>query len=207
MGKTATESGINDLYLGVKLALTEQRGVFPATSILPQVTLPTGGEAFSAGRSLPGVNFLYGWDLTETVSLAGSTQVNAAVGDRNQDYREWAQSLSGAVALGDRAGLYGEWYALVPSGLDAARGVPQRTDRALPEQRTHLARKRGSSVGHPRRIRFERRGRGRVRGRRRGVPDAVTRSLRTGGKVFRRPWCTDRKSRLVRCCEVDEVAA
>ena len=48
-GQTATESGINDLYLGVKLALTEQRGVFPATSVLPQVTLPR-----AAKRSRPG---------------------------------------------------------------------------------------------------------------------------------------------------------
>ena len=121
-GHTATESGLEDLYLGVKVALTEQRGVLPATAILPQVTLPIGGDAFSAGRSLPGVNFLYSWDFTEAVSLAGSTQVNAAVGDQDQDYREWAQSLSCGVALGERAGLYGEWYAFVPSGLDLPAG-------------------------------------------------------------------------------------
>ena len=121
-GRTATESGLEDLYLGVKLAFAEQRGAFPAMAILPQVTLATGGDAFSAGRSLPGVNFLYSWDFTETVSLAGSTQVNAAVGDRNQDYAEWAQSLSCGVALGERAGLYGEWYAFVPSGLDVPVG-------------------------------------------------------------------------------------
>ena len=139
-GHTATESGIGDLYLGVKLALTQQRGVFPATSVLPQLTLPTGGEAFSAGRSLPGVNFLYSWELAETVSLAGSTQVNAAVGDRNQDYREWAQSLSLGVALDDRTGLYGEWYAFVPSGLDAPAGLPsERTEHYLNSGLTRLA--------------------------------------------------------------------
>lgn len=121
-GQTAAESGLEDLYLGVKLAFAEQRGAFPAMAILPQVTLATGSGAFSAGRSLPGVNFLYSWDFTEAVSLAGSTQVNAAVGDQNQDYREWAQSLSCGVALGERGGLYGEWYAFVPSGYDAPAG-------------------------------------------------------------------------------------
>ena len=86
------------------------------------------------------MNFLYGWDLTETVSLAGSTQVNAAVGDRNQDYREWAQSLSGGVALGDRTGLYGEWYAFVPSGLDAPAGSrSERTEHYLNSGLTWLA--------------------------------------------------------------------
>ncbi len=121
-GRTATESGLEDLYLGVKLAFAEQRGIFPAMAILPQVTLATGSDAFSAGRSLPGVNFLYSWDLTGAVSLAGSTQVNAAVGDQDQDYREWAQSLSCGVALGEHTGLYGEWYAFVPSGLDVPAG-------------------------------------------------------------------------------------
>ena len=121
-GQSATEFGLEDVYLGAKLALTDQRGLFPATAILPQATIPTGADAFSAGRSLPGVNLLYSWDFTETVSLAGSTQVNAAAGGQDQNYREWAQSLSCGVALGERAGLYGEWYALVPSGLDVPAG-------------------------------------------------------------------------------------
>ena len=139
-GRAATDSGLEDLYLGVKLALTEQRGAFPATAILPQMTLATGGEALSAGRSLPGVNFLYSWDFTETVSLAGSTQVNAAVGDANQDYAEWAQSLSCGVALGERAGLYGEWYAFVPAGLDVPAGRSgERTEHYLNSGLTWLA--------------------------------------------------------------------
>lgn len=120
-GTIVTESGLEDLYLGVKLALSGQRGVLPATAVLPHVTLATGADAFSAGRSLPGVNFLYSWDLTERVSLAGGTLVSAAVGDANQGYREWAQSLSCGVGLGERGGLYGEWYAIVPSGLEGGR--------------------------------------------------------------------------------------
>ena len=139
-GYAATETGLNDLYLGVKVALTEQRGILPATTILPQMTVPTGSEAFSAGRSLPGVNFLYSWDFTERVSLAGSTQVNAAVGDSNQDYREWAQSLSCGVALGGRAGVYGEWYAFVPSGLGVPAGrAAARTEHYLNGGLTWLA--------------------------------------------------------------------
>ena len=137
---TATESGLEDLYLGVKMALTDQRGMFPATAILPQVTLATGGDALSAGRSLRGVNFLYSWDFTERVSLAGSTQVNGAVGDQNQDYLEWAQSLSCGVAIGGRGGLFGEWYALLPSGLDVPVGhAGKRTEHYLNSGFTWLA--------------------------------------------------------------------
>lgn len=116
-----TTTGLEDLYLGAKIALFGQRGAFPATAILPQVTVPTGSGAFSAGRTLPGVNFMYSWDLSETLSLAGSTQVNAAVADEDEDYREWAQSLSWGIGVGQRSGLYAEWYAFVPSGLERGR--------------------------------------------------------------------------------------
>lgn len=139
-GTVVTESGLEDLYLGVKMALTDQRGVFPATAILPQLTLATGDKAFSAGRSLPAVSFLYSWDFTDGVSLAGSTQVSAAVGDADQDYREWAQSLSCGVALGERNGLYGEWYAIVPSGLDVpAEQAPGRAEHYVNSGLTWLA--------------------------------------------------------------------
>ncbi|MCY3547991.1 MAG: transporter [Gemmatimonadetes bacterium] len=110
-------SGLEDLYLGAKIALSGQRGVLPATAILPQMTVATGTGGFSAGRTLPGLNFLYSWDLNESLSLAGSTQVNAAVGDMDENYSEWAQSLSWGIATGQRSGVYAEWYAFVPAGL------------------------------------------------------------------------------------------
>lgn len=120
-----TTSGLEDLYLGAKIALSGQRGVLPATAILPQMTVATGTEGFSAGQTLPGFNFLYSWDLSETLSLAGSTQVNAAVGDMGENYSEWAQSLSWGIATGQRSGVYAEWYAFVPAGLDGGSGETQ----------------------------------------------------------------------------------
>ena len=111
-------TGLEDLYVGAKIALSGQRGVLPATAVLPQMTVATGTGGFSAGRTLPGFNFLYSWDLNESLSLAGSTQVNAAVGDMDEDYSEWAQSLSWGIAAGQRTGVYAEWYAFVPAGLE-----------------------------------------------------------------------------------------
>lgn len=119
---TVATLGLEDLYLGAKIALSGQRGVLPATAVLPQMTVPVGSPALSAGRTLPGINFLYAWDLSETLSLAGSTQVNAAVGDMDgEDYGEWAQSVSWGIATGRRSGVYAEWYAFVPAGLMGAR--------------------------------------------------------------------------------------
>ena len=107
-------SGLEDLYLGAKIALSGQRGVLPATALLPQMTVATGTGGFSAGRTLPGFNFLYSWDLSETLSLAGSTQVNAAVGDMDEDYSEWASRCRGASRRASAA-------ASTPSGTPSCR--------------------------------------------------------------------------------------
>lgn len=117
----ASETGIEDLYLGAKLALTRQAGRIPALAVLPQMTLPTGSTLFSGGRALPGVNLAYSWDVPGGLSLAGSTQVNLAVADGDDSYPEWAQSAVAAAGVGTRGGVYGEWYAFLPMGADAPK--------------------------------------------------------------------------------------
>lgn len=121
-GADLDENGFEDLYVGLKLALSEQNGVIPALGILPQATLPTGSDPFSSGQVLPGVNLVYSWDVTKTLSLSGGTQVNRAVGESGDGIAEWAQSLSGGFGLGDRHGLFGEWFAVFhdgPGGVQA----------------------------------------------------------------------------------------
>ncbi|MYA11149.1 MAG: transporter [Gemmatimonadetes bacterium] len=122
-GGGLTKSGFEDLYVGFKLALSEQNGAMPALGILPQATFPTGSDPFSSGQVLPGLNLVYSWDVAESFSLAGGTQVNRAVGESGDAVAEWAQSLSGGIGLGDRHGLFCEWFAVFdggPGGMQAA---------------------------------------------------------------------------------------
>ena len=118
-GSGASETGIEDLYLGAKLELIRQAGRRPALALLPQMTLPTGSTLFSGGRALPGVNLVYGWDVAGGLSLGGSTQVNLAVAEGDDRYAEWAQSAVAGAGLGARGGVYGEWYAFLSGGADA----------------------------------------------------------------------------------------
>jgi len=128
-GRNITETGMEDLYLGIKLALTEQEGLRPATAILPQVTVPAGSDAFTSDRTLPGVNFIYGWDLTEDVALSGSTQMNRALTDSGgggprggeAEYAEWAQSAVAGFSVGARAGVYAEWFAFFHAEPEGTR--------------------------------------------------------------------------------------
>ena len=110
-GSSDGDNGFEDLYLGIKLALSDQNGIIPALAVLAQTTLPTGSDAFSGGRAIPGVNLLYSWDLGDRFSLAAGTQVNRGGEESDDRLLEWAQSLSAGFGLGARHGLFAEWFA------------------------------------------------------------------------------------------------
>jgi len=111
---TTTRSGIEDLSLGVKLTLMQQDGLLPGLAVVPQMTVPTGSAKFSADRVLPGINLLYGWDLSDALSMDASTHLNLAVDDDARSYTEWAQSLSLGLSLTENLSSFFEWYALFP---------------------------------------------------------------------------------------------
>jgi hypothetical protein len=62
-GATTQQSGAEDLTLGCKIGLTPQESILPETAIIIQFSVPTGGDAFTANEVLPGINYLYGWDI------------------------------------------------------------------------------------------------------------------------------------------------
>ncbi len=117
---TANFAGGEDLYLGAKIGLTPQEGILPEMALIPQMTIPTGHPALTAGIVCPGVNWLYGWDINDFLSLGGSTQGNQAVDDAGETYFEFAQSLTIGYTLTDKLGAYTEWFVLVPSGSHVA---------------------------------------------------------------------------------------
>jgi hypothetical protein len=109
-------SGGNDLYLGAKIALTEQDGWRPEMAIVPQMNVPTGHEALSDHEVTPGVNWLYGWDVSEFIAIGGSTQVNRAQDDAGVFFAEFAQSMTVNYTLTDKLGAFTEWFAFFPAG-------------------------------------------------------------------------------------------
>jgi hypothetical protein len=119
-GIRTTASGSEDLYLGLKLGLTPQQGILPEMALVPQMTVPLGSP-FSANEVLPGLNWLYGWEISECLSTAGSTQINLAVdpGSGNE-YCEFAQSWTIGYTLAEKLGAYTEWFVLAPAGADTA---------------------------------------------------------------------------------------
>lgn len=111
-----SNDSVDFLYLGAKLALTEQQGFFPEMALMPQMTLPTGAAPPRNGLSIPGVNWLYGWDINDFLSLGGSTQFARIRDEESHDYLEFAQSLTIGYRLADRVGAYTEWFTIFPHG-------------------------------------------------------------------------------------------
>lgn len=119
-------SGANDLYLGVKLGLTEQKGLFPEVALVLQSLVPSGSREFTAGEVLPGANLLYGWDVIEDrLSFGGSTQANRTLDDTGHAYVTLAQSFTVGYTLTERLGAYTEWFALFPTSAVAAGVGPE----------------------------------------------------------------------------------
>ncbi|MEX1232553.1 MAG: transporter [Planctomycetaceae bacterium] len=120
-GARNTTSESKEIYVGFKLALTEQRGWLPEMALVPQLTVPTGSNGFTTNETLPGMNWLYGWDINDTLSTGGSTQFNRAIDDSGEAYIEFAQSWTVGYGLTDELGAYTEWFAFFPNGADTAR--------------------------------------------------------------------------------------
>lgn len=121
------EHRADDLYLGTKLALTEQHKALPELALILQMTVPSGAPGASANRVLPGVNLCFGWDvIKDCITLGGSTQANRAVDDVQHSYVEFSQSLTVGYSLTKKLGAYTEWFGLFPTGAIAPDFGPQQ---------------------------------------------------------------------------------
>ena len=113
---TTTANGAKDLYLGVKLALTEQKGWLPATVVIPQMTVPTGSAELTAGRILPGVNVDFGWEVIKDVFNIELLIANNFVEDElNNSRHELATGLTGVFQLTKKLEVFAEWDAFYPT--------------------------------------------------------------------------------------------
>jgi Putative MetA-pathway of phenol degradation len=110
--------GFDDTYLATKISATEQHGAIPATSFELKVNLPTGSDAISAHRTLPGGALLLGWE-TQGPWSAGIEAFGTRTAD---DHVQAIGSLSVQYQAASRVQLYGEGFTVQPvNGGSGAR--------------------------------------------------------------------------------------
>lgn len=115
-GNSRFASGVDDIYIGAKLAITEQAGALPEFAIFPQARLPSGSSAFTSDRFLPGVNLAYSWMLNDWIELECNTQFNNRRDDLAHTYTEFIQTANVEYEFAEALGGFTEVIAFIPSG-------------------------------------------------------------------------------------------
>lgn len=118
---TGTENGFNDLSLGAKITLADERGARPQMALLADVSLPVGAVEFTDDYVIPKVLFLAAHTLAErlglTYNLGPSFVTTKKDGVTQTDVTlNYAVALA-AVASG-RVSLFGEVYGAFAFGED-----------------------------------------------------------------------------------------
>lgn len=116
-GLTQHTGGLQDLYLGTKIALTQQIGLIPSMALIPQMTVPTGSRDETAGRVLVGFNADFGWEVVKdrfsVELLLANNQIKDELGGIQHQF---ATGLTGVFQLNKQLELFAEWDAFYPHG-------------------------------------------------------------------------------------------
>ena len=119
--------GAEDLRWAFKLGMTEQRGWIPESALEVRFTVPTGGTAWTTERVEFGLDYIYGWELTETVAFYGSTGFGTdaladfgylpeePAGDR---FIAWTESVAVGWEMSERNTAYAEFFGVFTDGLE-----------------------------------------------------------------------------------------
>lgn len=116
--------GANDLALGFKVKLAEQRGPIPHLGLIGEISVPTGSAGTGSGDVDPAVKLLWAYELSEKFSVAGN--LNVAVPTENAHrFVQASGSVTMALAVSERWGAYLEYFGLFPNadGADCAHYV------------------------------------------------------------------------------------
>ena len=116
--------GAHDLSLGFKYKFVEQDGLIPHFGIIGAITVPSGSPGISSGDVDPELVFLWAYDLTDSLSVAGNVGL-AYPTDGVSRFFQTSASIAGAFSLTDRLGAYVEYYGFYPNTehSDAAHTV------------------------------------------------------------------------------------
>jgi hypothetical protein len=121
------QSGFQDLYLGVKLALTEQEKWLPESALILSTTVPSGASAFTNDAVMPGINYDFSWEVVkDLVSIEGVVEAAGATDNLGHHYTTLSTGLTVVTDLTHNLQNFTEWFGTYAQGaLDPGLGGPQ----------------------------------------------------------------------------------
>lgn len=106
-----------DLNVGFKLPILRDMEGLPNISIIPSLTLPTGGGGKSADNVVPEVKFPWNYAITNEWGVYGSYFARVNDGSNGQFFQNGV-TLATAYQVHDRVKLYLEYLGLYPAVRD-----------------------------------------------------------------------------------------
>lgn len=101
-GVVTRSSGIGDVTLAARYNVSNPDGSGFSAAIMPYATLPTGGDAIGAGDWGAGLILPISYSLSDTIGIALTPAVDAAVdGDRNGRHLAYGSVIGLSAALSD----------------------------------------------------------------------------------------------------------
>jgi hypothetical protein len=129
-GVTSSTTGAQDLYLGLKLAVTESRRYLPELALIPQMTVPSGDRALTAGRVLPGLNVDCTWEIRKNrYNIEVVVGNNRVVTSGQPPHLELATGLTHVVQVNRSLEGFLEWDAFFPEGMNGQGQGPDSNPR------------------------------------------------------------------------------
>jgi hypothetical protein len=114
--------GLSDMEVGFKWQLfsgDKERKWIPVTALITSIFAPTGGSSTLGSHTVePYINLIYGWSLSEKLTLCGSTgylgirETDLGRGVPADNFQRWHQSLVAFYSARERITLFYEWYGL-----------------------------------------------------------------------------------------------
>ena len=112
-------SGVADSSFGAKIRLLKENGSRPAISLIPRLSLPTGGRVISSSSYEPAINISWSHRLPREFSAGGSLDFAATTGHEGRHMQPGASLSIGHLLPGGLVG-FGEVYRVSIGGSEAS---------------------------------------------------------------------------------------
>ncbi len=119
------KDGSEDLRIGTKVRLNDQRGLIPEAALNLLITAPTGSDDWTIGKTEFGVDYIFGWEISDRAEIYGSTGfATDGIGDfdflpeaADGDFVVFSESISIGYEVTERITGYAEFFGLFTHGF------------------------------------------------------------------------------------------
>jgi len=114
-GVSGDTNGWSDLALGAKLALVHERRIFPAISLLPSISVPTGSRTFTSSTYDPSLAVAGFKTLPAGLSVVGTVS-GASISEERVRHGSYTSAIALWFPAPARSAGYIEMYAVTSAG-------------------------------------------------------------------------------------------